>query len=247
MKRFWDDAAIQPETQGWSVRLDDKPVRIPGGAPLRLCTRALAEAVAEEWARAGGAKGGEMSYADLPLTRLAGTAQDRIAPDPEPVVAELARYGGSDLLCYRADRPAELVRRQQEMWQPWLNWAAQDLGVSLRVTTGIIHVAQDPAALLALAGIVATQTAESLAALGILVPAYGSLVLGLAVAMLRVTAAEALAISGVDEQFQAEIWGEDDEAAARRQAISADVAAAGRFLVLSRARGADDAHGEAQA
>jgi chaperone required for assembly of F1-ATPase len=240
MKRFWDEAAVAADGAGWSVRLDDRPVRIPGGAALHLPTRALADAVAAEWQAAGGAKGGEMSYADLPLTRLAGTAQDRIAPDPTPVVLELARYGESDLLCYRAERPAELARRQMEAWQPWVDWAAGDLGAKLRVTSGIVHVPQDPEALVALTGLVALQKPPVLAAMGILVPAFGSLVLGLAVAMLRIDAAAANLIASVDESFQAELWGEDDEAAARRLAIAEDVAMAGRFIVLSRAKGAID-------
>ncbi len=242
MKRFWDQAAIAPGEIGpfWTVRLDDRPVRVPGGGALRLGTSALAEAVAAEWQAAGGGKGGEVAYGDLPLTRLAGTAQERIAPDPLPVVLELARYGESDLLCYRAERPAELVRRQQEFWQPWLDWAAADLGAPLAVTAGIVHVGQDPRSLLALSGVVSAQSPESLAALGVMVPAFGSLVLGLAVATLRIDAGEAHRVASIDETFQAELWGEDEEAAARRLAIAEDVAAAGRFLILSRARGVED-------
>jgi chaperone required for assembly of F1-ATPase len=255
MKRFWDEVSVAADERAnaWCVQLDGKPVRVPGGGLLRLETRALADAVAAEWRAAGGAhqdrenaesgiidgaKGGELSYADLPLTRLAGTAQERIAPDPIPVVLELARYAESDLLCYRAERPAELVRRQEEFWQPWLDWAATDLGAPLRVTAGIVHVPQDRRSLLALQGIVAVQSPACLAALGVMVPSFGSLVLGLAVATLRIDAGEALRVASIDESFQAEIWGEDDEAAARRQAIAEDVAVAGRFLVLSRARGA---------
>jgi chaperone required for assembly of F1-ATPase len=109
--------------------------------------------------------------------------------------------------------------------------------VHLRVTSGIVHLPQDPQALLALSGIVSAQPAASLAALGVMVPAFGSLVLGLAVAMLRIEAGEALRVASVDESFQAEFWGEDEEAAARRAAIADDVAVAGRFLILSRAKG----------
>ena len=179
MKRFWDHASVEMTDGGWAVLLDGRPVRLPGGVPLRIEQRPLAEAVAAEWEAAGGAKGGEMSYADLPLTRLAGTAQERIVPDPEPVVLEIARYGESDLLCYRAGSPEELARRQDEMWQPWLDWAERALGARLRVTTGIMHVSQDPAALAALARAVAALDTVALAPLGVAVPAMGSLVLGL--------------------------------------------------------------------
>ena len=107
MKRFWDTAAAVPDPVanpgGYRVVLDGKPVRLPGGGPLLVRPRTLAEAIAAEWAAAGGAKGGEMTPADIPLTRLAGTAQERIAPNPAPMVEGLAKYAETDLLCYRAE------------------------------------------------------------------------------------------------------------------------------------------------
>lgn len=232
MKRFWDIAEAAQADDGWSVQLDGKPVRVPGGGLLCLPNRMLALAVATEWQLAGGGKGGEMSYEDLPLTRLAGTAQERVAVDPGPVVLDIARYGQTDLLCYRADAPVTLVQRQAEQWQPWLDWAAAELGARLTVTTGIIHVAQDEAALSALALAVARQDAYRLAALGILVPSFGSLVLGLAVAHGRLSANEAHEIATLDERHQAEIWGWDHEAETRMAKVAEDVAASGRFLDL---------------
>ena len=97
----------------------------------------LAHAIAEEWQQAGRDKGGEMCFSDTPLTRLAGTAQERIAPDPAPTVDAIARYGETDLLCYRAEAPRELIQRQSRMWQPWLDWVALTYDAPLRVATGI--------------------------------------------------------------------------------------------------------------
>ena len=230
MKRFWTEAKATEDPTGWSVTLDGKPVRVPVGGPLRLPTAALACAVAAEWQEAGKAIGGEMSYADLPLTRLAGTAQERIAADPGPVILELARYGETDLLCYRADRPHSLVQRQHELWQPWLDWAARDLGATMVVTTGIAHVAQPEHALASLTLAVARHDPHRLAALGVLVPSFGSLVLGLAVAHGALAAGEAHEIATLDDRHQAEAWGWDHEAEARMARIAADVEAVGRFL-----------------
>lgn len=235
MKRFWDNAAVSAEGDAWAVLLDGKPVRLPGGAPLVLPNPALAEAVAAEWQAAGGAKGGEMSYADLPLTRLAGTAQERIAPDPEPVVLELSQYGQSDLLCYRAPHPPALAERQAQQWQPWLDWVAQTHGASLRITEGIVHVPQQAEALAALAGALAGRSPHALAALGVAVPVLGSLVLGLAVADGALDGAAAHALSQLDESYQAELWGRDSEAEIKRRRDAADVADAARLLALLRA------------
>ncbi len=234
MKRFWTEATIDAEGDGWCVLLDGKPVRVPGGGPLLLPTGPLAEAVAAEWRAAGGGAGGEMSYADLPLTRLAGTAQERILADVELVVLEIARYGETDLLCYRVEEPAALADRQHEAWQPWLDWAERELGARLRVTSTIIHVPQPPASLAALAAQVATYGHLELAALGVAVPALGSLVLGLAMANFRLTGPEAHALSTLEERYQAESWGWDGEAAARFRRVGEDLAVAGRFLALAR-------------
>jgi chaperone required for assembly of F1-ATPase len=239
MKRFWDNAEIaalhdHAPDSAWQVLLDGKPVRLPGGPPLRINCHSLAVAVAGEWLAAGGAKGGEMTTADLPLTRLAGTAQERVAPDPEPVILELARYAESDLLCYRAEQPQALVARQHAGWQPWLDWAEQRFGASLRVTAGIMHVPQSPQALAALAQAVAMHDAASLTALGIIVPSLGSLVLGLAVAEGDLESQQAHALATIDEQFQEELWTADGEAVARRARIAEDLAVAERFLRLSR-------------
>ncbi len=237
MKRFWTTATLHSTADGHAVLLDGKPLRIPGragGIPLSIPTLALAEAITAEWQAAGGAHGGEMTMEDVPLTRLAGTAQDRILPDPAPVAAALAAYGESDLLCYRADHPAELVQRQHAAWQPWLDWAEQAHGARLRIATGIVHVKQDPAALHALHAAYARQPVPILAALGIAVPALGSAVLGLALADGALDAAEAHRVAGLDEAFQVEKWGEDSEAAIRRQRTADDIALAEQFMRLSR-------------
>jgi chaperone required for assembly of F1-ATPase len=234
MKRFWDNAGIAPAAGGWQVALDGRPMLVPGGAALTLPTERLARAVAAEWQQAGGGKGGETSFADLPLTRIAGTGQERIAPNPEPVVLELARYGESDLLCYRAPEPPALARRQRERWQPWLDWAERRHRARLTVAHGIAYVPQPTQALAALAGAVAAHEPQALAALGVAVPALGSLVLGLALADGALDAAEAHALSILDESFQEEFWGTDAAALARRRHVGEDIQAAARVLALLR-------------
>ena len=234
MKRFWNQATVDKRPDGFGVLLDGRPVRLPGGAPLAVESERLAEAVAAEWgAAAGGAKGGEMSAADVPLTRLAGTAQERIAPDPVPVAEGLAKYAETDLLCYRAEDP-RLSALQAEGWQPLLDWAALRHDAPLRVTTGLMPVPQPAEALSALRRAVSALPPLDLVALGVLVPAFGSLVLGLAVVEGRLDAAEAFRLAILDETFQEQFWGLDAEAEARRERIAAEVAEAARLLALAR-------------
>ncbi len=236
MRRFWDTVRVESDNTGYAILLDGKPMHLPSGAVLRVHAEPLACAIAEEWQTAGGANGGEMSFEDTPLTRLAGTAQQRIAPDPAPTVDAIARFAESDLLCYRADAPEKLVARQTREWQPWLDWVATTYHAPLRVGTGIAYVKQHRGSVAALRNAVAELDVAALAALGIAVPALGSLVLGLALAERQLDAESAHALGALDELFQVEAWGEDAEAAARRASIAADIALAERFLHLTRQR-----------
>ena len=236
MKRFWNVAtcvAIHEDGgEGFAIHLDDKPVRLPTGAALRVATRELGEALAAEWQAAGGAPGGEMSWEDVPLTRLTGTAAERIAPDPAATIAAIAKYAETDLLCYRAE-DEDLAERQDVAWQPWLDWAAARFGAELRVTRGIMPVRQSDAALAALHVAVAGLSPVALSALGVLVPALGSCVLGLAVMHGQLEAAAAHRLAVLDELFQEERWGLDWEAEERREKVAADLTLAARLAALS--------------
>jgi chaperone required for assembly of F1-ATPase len=175
-----------------------------------------------------------MTFADTPLTRLAGTAQQRIVPDPQPTIDAIARYGESDLLCYRADSPQELVQRQAQEWQPWLDWAALTYDAPLRVTAHISYVKQHQDSISALRRTVAAMDAYALAGLGIAVPSLGSLVLGLALADGVLDADTAHRLGALEELFEVEQWGEDEEGAARRESVRADIALAERFIRLTQ-------------
>ncbi|WP_294278819.1 ATP12 family chaperone protein [uncultured Sphingomonas sp.] len=223
MKRFWKDVTVDAERV---VRLDDRPVRTPGRVPLALPTPALAEAVADEWR-------GVKETVDpraMPLTGLANAAIDRIAADPAPFAEGLARYAETDLLCYRADSPPELVERQDAVWNPLLDWARDRYDLHFTLVTGIMHQPQPEATVERLAQAVAVLDPFRLAALSPVVTITGSLVLGLA---LLEGAADADAVwqaAHVDEDFQAEIWGEDYLAIEAREAKRREYDAAVRFL-----------------
>jgi chaperone required for assembly of F1-ATPase len=175
-----------------------------------------------------------MSFQDTPLTRLAGTALERIAPDPAPTIDAIARYGETDLLCYRAETPAKLVQRQRQQWQKWLDWAALRYDAPLRVATGVGYVKQHHDSVAALRRAVAALDMDVLAGLGIAVPALGSLVLGLALAAGEIDAETAFRLGALDELFQAEQWGDDYEAVDRRKRLLADVVLAARYIDLTR-------------
>ncbi|MEO3473133.1 ATP12 family protein [Roseomonas sp. CAU 1739] len=234
MKRFWTHAVAVPRPEGGhAVLLDGRPLRLPGGAPLAARSAALAEAIAAEWQAAGGEKGGEMTMEAVPLTRLLGTVQDRIAPDPAAMIAGLAKFAETDLLCYRAE-DAALAEAQSREWQPLLDWVAQAHGAPLTVTAGLMPVPQPARSLTALRDAIAAHAAEELAALGLAVPALGSLVLALALSAGRLDAAEAHRLAVLDETHQEQRWGTDWEAEQRRVRSAAELRLAERFLALVR-------------
>lgn len=232
MKRFWTETAIAPQGDAYILLLDGKPMRLPGGEALPLPHQALAEAIAAEWASP--APGAEISAAELPLTQIAATALLRITGQECAVAETIAAYGRSDLLCYRAADPPALAARQMAAWQPWLDWAAARYDAPLRVTSGIVFVDQPPASLAALAAAVRAQDLHALAALGVIVPLLGSLVLGLAVVSDALDPGAAFRLSVLDALFQEEQWGEEAEAAARRAAAEADLHAAAAYVRLTR-------------
>jgi chaperone required for assembly of F1-ATPase len=227
-RRFWRAAAARPEGAGWTVALDDRPIRTPAGAALSAPTRAVAEAAAAEW----DAQGETVEPAAMPVTRALNTAIDRIAPQIEAVRAEIAGYGGSDLLCYRAPHPEALAARQAEAWDPWLAWARARFGAPLLCAAGVMHVAQPAESLARLRAEVAARDALALAALHDLTALSGSLILALAVDEGALGWEAAWAASRVDEIWQIEQWGEDAEAAETAARKRADFAAAARLSEL---------------
>ncbi len=229
-RRFYKSVTVEPRDSGWHVLLDGKVLRSPAKLDLALPTRALAEAIAAEW----DAQADKVAPHSMPMMQLAATAVDRIAGDRERIVAETAGYGGSDLVCSRAEAPAELARRQAELWQPLIAWAAERYDVALNVTTGIVAVAQPPHALGSFRRVLAGADLFALTALAALTAAAGSLVIALAVAEGRLTAAQAAEAALLDELFQAERWGGDPEAEARRAGVRRDLDDGVRFLRLSR-------------
>jgi chaperone required for assembly of F1-ATPase len=178
--------------------------------------------------------GANFGPADVPLTGLAGAAQQRVRPNRAGMVASLAGYAAADLLCYRAEHPASLAEAQAAAWQPWLDWAERDYGARLCVTTALRAVDQPAEALAALGAALAAQSDEDLAALGLAVPALGSCVLGLALSAGALAPAEAFRLSVLDEAVLDARWGVDREAAARRAELLRDIELATRFMELCR-------------
>lgn len=229
-KRFWTDATVVPVDGGYAVHLDARPVKTPAKAPLLLPTAAMAAAVAAEWQ----AQTGKIDPETMPCTRAANSAIDKLTHQHAAVVEMLAAYGGSDLLCYRATRPAGLIARQAELWDPLLDWAANRFGARLAVTAGIMPAAQDPDALARLTAEVAALDPFRLAAFHDLVALSGSLVIALAVIHDHLPPEAAWDISRVDEDWQISEWGADEEAAELAAAKRAAFLQAGRFYGLCR-------------
>jgi chaperone required for assembly of F1-ATPase len=210
-RRFYKAAAVVPADGGHGVTLDGRTARTPAGAPLRLPTRALAELVAAEWE----AQGETIDWSTMPAHRLASTVIDRTAGSAAALAGEVARYAGSDVLCYVADGPEPLVREELARWGPLLAWAREALGVELHTVQGVMHRPQPPAALARAEALAAALDPFALAALAYAAPLFGSAVLALAVERGRVSAEEAFDLSRLDEAFQERRWGVDAEAAAR--------------------------------
>ncbi len=217
-------------TNDFGIALDGRTVKTPSKAPLLLPTRALAEAVAAEW----DAQGEKIDPASMLFTKLANTAIDRVRPLRANIVAEVLDYANSDLVCYRADSPDDLVKRHAAAWDPVVDWARTALDAPFAVTTGIIHKPQPEAALRAYEVAMAGLNDFELSAHHTLMSLSGSALIAMMLARRAISAEAAWTAVHVDEDFQIEQWGEDEEASVRRAARHTEFLGASRFLALCR-------------
>lgn len=230
-KRFWKAAQAEACDGGFTVKLDGRPVRTPAKAALTLPTQAMADAIAAEW----DAQEELVDPRTMPVTRGANAAIDKVRTQRDEVIALLAEYGDSDLLCYRAAGPEGLIAKQAGGWDPMLDWAAEALGARLMVGEGVMHVTQNPASLQKLTDEVAAFDDFALAAAHDLISISGSLVLALAVTRSAITVEDAWLLSRIDEHWQIAEWGEDEEAAAMEATKRQAFHDAARFHHLSQA------------
>ena len=228
MKRFYKEAAAVSLPDGFGVALDARPMKTPLKAPLIVPSQRLASAIAAEWAAQGDIIGREA----MRLTRLACTALDRVPSHRGAMLDEVIGYGATDLVCYRAERPASLIERQGIAWDPLLQWLNETHGAVLAVTRGISPVEQSPEAVASLRQAVERLDSFRLTALHLAAGASGSLVIGLALVDGRLDGEAAFQASQIDEAFQIEQWGVDAEFEARRAVLRADLEAAAEAVRL---------------
>ena len=208
LKRFWKEASAEKTETGYAVLLDGRPVKTPAKASLAVPTRAMADAIAAEW----DAQVETVNPADMPFTRSANAAIDKVSLQHDEVAQMLADYGDADLLCYRAASPQVLIDRQAEIWDPALDWASETLGARLEPRSGVMHAPQSQASLDRLAAQVHALDNFQLAAFHDLVTLSGSLVLAFAAAHGWRDADTIWDISRLDDLWQEEQWGRDEEA-----------------------------------
>ncbi len=228
-KPGFNTVTVVQEGSGFTVRLDDQTLRSPAGHSYTLPTKALAEAIAQEW-RASVPKLPRPEA--MPLTRLAATSLDRITHQRADIEAQLLSYAETELLCHRAGSPADLAERQARHWQPLLDWLAVRHDALLKPTIGIVALKQDRQAFAALKAALTPLDPWQLAAVALAVSISGSLVIGLALADGRLTPDQAFELAELDSSYQIETWGEDSEATERRAGVRDDLELAKRFLDL---------------
>ena len=209
IRRFYKNVEVAQASGGFTIQLDGRTARTPAGRALAMPTHALADLIRGEWA----AQGDEIVLAAMPATRLARTALDGVADRHAETVREFARFAETDLLCYFAEAPTSLVRREEAVWTPLLAWAREDLGLAFVRTSGIAHRLQSPRVLASVAALAAAAEPFDLAGLAFGAALFGSAIVVLALRAGRIDARGALATARLDEVFQQEHWGVDDEAA----------------------------------
>jgi chaperone required for assembly of F1-ATPase len=207
-KRFWKNAHVVSSETGYLIKLDDKILKTPAKKQMLLPTEALAKKVASEW----GEQVEEIDPTTMPFTKSSNAALDKVSEQFEEVSSLLGEYGDTDLLYYRADSPPELQKRQKTGWDPIVNWAENTFKVQINCGTGIVYIPQDAKLFSEINIKINSLSIFELTAFYDMVSITGSLILGLAIINGRLSAEEAYQLSRIDEQWQLEQWGEDEEA-----------------------------------
>lgn len=226
MKRLYREATVIDQADGFAIALDGKPVKTPGKLPLVMPSSRLASLVAGEW----NAQGDKVDPEVMQYTRLVNTTLDRVETRMTEVGTEVAGFGGSDLLCYRADEPEDLIALQGEVWDPYITWANGFFDIKMKTTTGIMPVKQDGKTLSALKDAVMANTPYEMTVLHALTGGLGSLILALAYTKGHANLNDVWAASQLDEMYQVDKWGEDDEDTAKRDLLRNEMAVAATFL-----------------
>src|SRR5262245_42261431 len=228
-RRFYQAVSVEKRPEGYAVLLDGRPVRTPARRPLAAPTEKLAQALADEWE----AQREVIDPAVMPLTRLANSIIDGVADAPAPVQAEVAKFLGSDLICYRAGTPEGLMARQAQHWDPLIAWARDALGARFVLGEGVVFVTQPDEAVVA-----ATQAIPAdpwtLGAVSAITTLTGSALIALAMAQGQLSAEDAWAAAHVDEDWNIQQWGRDEQALERRAAREAELQAAASVLAALR-------------
>lgn len=226
-KRFYNAAAVANREDGtFEIQLDGRSIKTPAGRALAVPSRALADAIAEEW----NAQGEEIAPATLPLTRLANSAIDGVAGREGEVVQDILNYAATDLLCYRASSPAGLAAEQKQLWDPILSWVRAEYDAPFTVGTGVTHIEQPQASLDAIRRVLSSLDPFKLAALHVMTTLTGSALIALAHAKGFLDTEAAWLAANVDETWQASHWGADFEAAQRQKNRSAEFSNASRLF-----------------
>jgi chaperone required for assembly of F1-ATPase len=226
-RRFYKSVGVEPSASGFSVLLDGKSVRTPARKLLELPSEAAAQVIAGEF----DAQKDEINPATMPATKLANTVIDGIMPDPQPILEDIVRFAASDLLCYRAQSPQDLVDEQASHWDPVIDWYRDTHGANFILAEGVMHVAQPREAMAVFASLASRhQDPFKLGCLHMMATLTGSAMLSIAVAEGFMTVEEAFAASNVDEDWNTRHWGEDAEAVQRRENRWREMEAAGRLF-----------------
>jgi len=229
-KRLYKDVKVAETAGGFTVELDGRPIKTPAKRPFVVAVRPVADAVAKEWC----AQEEKVCQEAMPMMRFVCTSLDQVAPQRTAVEIETARYCETDLLCYRAKEPEELVCRQAAAWQPLLDWAGVRYDAQLAITTEVTAIEQDDDAIKNLSAAVRRVSNLTLTGLHFAAGVTGSLIVSLALLEGEIDAERAWLASHVDEHWQLQRWGADKELSNRLENLRREVSAVSEFLALSR-------------
>ncbi len=227
-KFLYNEVAAQMSADGnFMIKVDGQVFKTPNGETV-VGNGMLIKALAEELKT----QKTELNFHDMPLTRYVFTAFDRVRGRRDSVINEIVRYVETDLLCYRVSSPQELVKKQDKLWQPLVDWSKDKYGIGLITSVGTLSILQDPATLKKVHQIIKLMNNFRLTGMYKAVALSGSAIVGLAILEGTLTVEKAWKIANLEESWQLERWGHDTELLERLTISKKEFADLGHFLSL---------------
>ena len=220
MKKFWKKVSIKKISfNSFQIMLDERILQTPLKRELILPNLNLAQEIAKEWDQ----DSINIKTESMIFYGLISTSLDKIIDNRNVYIDDILDYIDTDLICYRADNPKELVELQKSKWDPIILLVEKYIGTKVQVFIGVSPNKQHYTVHDGINNLIDQFDIFEISALHRITNITGSIFLSLCVLRKDISKNEVFELSFLDELWQEENWGFDKENSQKRKEISIEL------------------------